>query len=71
MSQAKTNVTAIISLYNRYAVQCKTKMRLDKLWLQLSLVLVVTAVGAVGRTKKNHRHSLMRKLVIGGKRSGE
>ena len=59
------------SLFKRYAVQCKTKMRLERLWLLLSLQLVLMAVDAIGRTKKDHRHLLMRKLITGGKRSGK
>jgi len=47
-------------------------MRLDRLWLLLSVaVLVVMAVVAIGRAKKDHRHLLMRKLITGGKRSGK
>lgn len=67
-----TIVIIIATIFYLIGTRCKTKMRLDRLWLLLSVaVLVVMAVVAIGRAKKDHQHFLMRKLITGGKRSGK
>ncbi|KAJ7333873.1 hypothetical protein OS493_015966 [Desmophyllum pertusum] len=43
---------------------------MDNVLLVLSLVLVVMATSTIGRTKKHHRHLLIKKFLAGGKRSG-